>query len=199
MRLSVIIVTCAALFCATQAAAADSVCETFANTMSSDVVAVFHDTSHSEDHKREALSDIFVKAVDTDWIGRFVLGRFFKAASKDEQDQYLKSYRSYITRTYISKFSNEAGMNVEDIQVVGVTPKDSSSFEAKTIIKRKTEEDVRVEYLLAATNGKCKVRDIKIEGVSLLASQRSEFSALASSSGMKGVIAALNKQIAKKP
>jgi phospholipid transport system substrate-binding protein len=196
MRLSVLVATCAAVFCATPAMAEGSVCEAFATSMSRDVVAVFHDAARSEEQKREALSSIFVKAVDTDWIGRFVLGRFFKAASKDEQDQYLKSYRSYITKTYISKFN--AGMSVEDIQVAGVTPKDSSSFEAKTIIKRKAEEDVRVEYLLAATNGQCKVRDIKVEGVSLLASQRSEFSSLASSSGMKGVIAALSKQIAKK-
>jgi ABC-type transporter MlaC component len=40
------------------------------------------------------------------------------------------------------------------------------------------------------------VHDIKLEGVSLLISQSSEFGTLAGSSGVKGVIDAMKKKIA---
>ena len=174
--------------------AAQSSCQIFATTMTKHVVDIFHDSKLSESQKRGALSAVFKEAVDTDWIGRFVLGRFWKTANNDEQAQYLKHYRAYITQNYISKFNDEDGMSVDEIVLSTFAPQTPNQFEAKTLIKRKNEEDVKVDYLLDDTSGKCQVHDIKVEGVSLLTTQRSEFAALAASAGIKGVIEAMQKK-----
>jgi len=174
----------------------DNVCETYIPATLKHAVDIFHDTKKSEADKRKALAVIFEDAVDTDWIGKYVLGRFWKTASAEELVEYLKDYRAYLSHSYISKFKDEDGMNIEDIKLASLTPKDAGEFEAKTIIKQKADEDVHVDYLMAQTNGKCKVHDIKLEGVSLLVSQSSEFGTLAGSSGVKGVIDAMKKKIA---
>lgn len=170
-------------------------CDDFSISMTKQIIGIFHDTKQSESQKRDMLSKLFLEAVDTNWIGKFVLGRFWNTSTSDEQTQYLANYRAYITHNYISKFTDEDGMSVDDIVVTSLTPKDAHHYDAKTLIKRNGEEDVKVDYLLDDTSGTCQVHDIKVEGVSLLASQRSEFSALANSSGVKGVIEALKKQI----
>jgi phospholipid transport system substrate-binding protein len=180
----------------TPAFAAMPSCQDFTSIMTKKVIQVFHDKKQNEVQKRQELSSLFQNAVDTDWIGKFVLGRFWRTASSAEQAQYLTNYRNYITKNYISKFNDEAGLSVDDIVVASLTANEGGQFDAKTIIKRKNEEDVKVDYLLDNNSGECKVHDIKVEGVSLLTSQRSEFSALASSSGVKGVIAAMQKQLA---
>ena len=171
-------------------------CDAFANTMTKRVVDIFHDTKTDEDKKRDILADTFQEAVDTDWIGKFVLGHYWAAATDADKKEYLAAYRDYLTLVYISKFNEKAGMSVDTITIAGLTPHDKDTFEAKTLISRKGEQDVHVDYLLDQAGGKCQVHDIKIEGVSLLASQRSEFGALASNSGLRGVIDAMKKQLA---
>ena len=172
-----------------------SSCNEFATTMTKRVMDIFHDANQSEEQKRQGLSMLFQQSVDTDWIGKFVLGRYWKEALPQEQTQYLEIYKTYLTNSYVSKFNDEQGMSVDDIKIASITPQSSDQFEAKTIILHKNEEDVHVDYLLEQSPEQCYVHDIKVEGVSLVASQRSEFAAIAGQTGIKGVIAAMQKQI----
>lgn len=193
MRHFVYLTLAASTFLASPAFAGP-VCDAFANGMTRHVVEIFHDSTQSENQKRDALSGVFQQAVDTDWIGKFVLGRFWKTATPEQQTQYLSTYRTYLTHNYISKFNDEDGMSVDDIVITSIAPGAEGQIDAKTLIKRKSDEDVHVDYMLDETGGKCKVHDIKVEGVSLLTTQRSEFSSLAGSSGVQGVIDAMQKK-----
>ena len=178
------------------APAAPQTCEGFADTMTKKVVAIFHDETLNEDQKRQSLSTLFQQAVDTDWIGKFVLGKYWKTASAPEQAEYLKDYRNYLTMVYISKFDDESGKSVDAIKIAAIKPAaQPNQFDANTLIQRKGEPDVKVDYALEQSAAKCQVHDIKVEGISLLTSQRSEFGALASNSGVKGVIDSMVKKL----
>ncbi len=170
-------------------------CDAFAENTIGRMVDIFHNKQKTEDQKRQMLSDIFQKAVDTDWIGQFVLGRFWKNTSAEEQAEYLKNYRAYLTSVYISKFNDEAGFSVDAIKIAGLKPTQQNQYEASTLILRKGEPEVHVSYALEQFPAKCQVHDIRIEGVSLLANHRSEFSAVAGNAGVKGVIDAMKKQL----
>ena len=179
-------------------AASVSVCEKFYNSMTKQVVDLFHDKSTSEEKKQRQLAILFLKAVDTDWIGKFVMGRFYKDARPDEQKDFLESYRYYLTGIYVSKFENADDSNFQlgDIKLLSLTPKEDNQVTAKTLIQRKGEPDVHVNYLLLQTPEVCQVHDIEIEGVSLLNNQRSEFQALAGQAGIKAVIDTMKKRLA---
>ena len=182
----------------TDTAKSSQSCDKFADTMTSHVVNIFHDKKQSEEEKKQSLSILFQEAVDTDWIGKFVLGRYWKTASAEEKVEYLKNYRNYLTMVYISKFNDEAGLAVDAIKIVDIKPAaQPNQFEANTVIQRNGQPDVRVAYALEQLPTKCQVHDIKVEGVSLLTSHRSEFAALAGKSGVKGVIDAMKKQLEK--
>ena len=184
------------IFSAFPSFAGETICDKFANNMTKHIVEIFHDKKQNEEQKRQQLATVFQEAVDTDWIGKFVLGRFWKTASADEQAEYLKTYRDYITKTYVSKFNDEDAMSVDEIKISSIIPQaNSGQFEAKTLITRKTDDDVRVDYLLDEMSGKCQVHDIKVEGVSLITSQRSEFGTLAGTYGVKGEIEAMKKKL----
>ena len=196
MRKIYIVAAIFTMFFALPAAADEVSCGKFVSNMTNRTVDVFHDSKQNEVQKRKQLSTIFQEAVDTDWIGKFVLGRFWKTASADEKVQYLKIYRTYITNNYVSKFNDEDAMSVDEIKVLSLAPQQAAGqFEAKTLIVRKTDDDVHVDYLLDQTSGKCQVHDIKVEGVSLITSQRSEFGTVAGNSGVKGVIEAMQKKL----
>ena len=169
-------------------------CAEFANVMTGRAINIFHDTSKTEEQKHAQLSSLFQEAVDIDWIGQFVLGRFWKQASPEEQAEYLKSYRNYVISSYISKFKDEDVMSIDNIKIASITPTTDNQFEAKTLIQSKGDDDTKVDYLLLQTSDKCTIHDIKVEGISLLSSEHSEFGTLAGRSGVKGVIEAMHKQ-----
>ncbi len=184
------------ILCSYQASAADTpgICESFAHTMIQQAMDIFHDTAAAE-QKRASLAALFQKAVDMDWIGKFVLGRYWKTADANEQRQYLQLYHTYLTNSYVFKFDDEDSLRVEGIKISSLIPTEPNLFEAKTLIQRKGEEDTHVDYLLDQSSRECRIHDISVEGVSLITTQRSEFQSLASSSGVKGVIEAMQKQL----
>lgn len=198
MRLLTTTALCCSLLIAVPAAAlAASPCDNFLGTTTKQILGIFRDNGKTEAQKRTDLQAIFDRAVDTDWIGRFVLGRFWRTATPAERTQYLAAYKQYVATTYISKFDEEQGDSVQDIALLSQAPKDDG-FEAKAVIRIKDEPEVHVDFLLTDAGGNCKVHNITVEGVSLLVSQRSEFQALANSSGVKGLIAAMQKKIQAK-
>ena len=176
--------------------APDNSCEVFADTMTKKVMALFHDGTKNEEQKKEALSSLFQQAVGTDWIGKFVLGHYWAATSPADKEEYLKVYKDYLTQVYISKFTENAAASVEDIKILSVKPDQGDDVLVKTVVSQKDQEDVPIDYLINNSNAKCEVHDIKVDGVSLLVSQRSEFSAIAGSKGVKGVTEAIKTKLA---
>lgn len=178
---------------ATSALADEAACNNLVQTSTKKAMMVFHDTHSNVQEKRQQLATIFKQAVDIDWIGRYVLGRHWKTATPAQQQTYLKLYRDYLANGYIGKFDDEDGLGVDAIKVVSITLAASGGFEAKTLIQSKGDEDVHVDYLLDDTGGTCKVHDVRVEGVSLLISQRSEFANVANNAGVEGIIALMQK------
>ena len=164
--------------------------------MTKKAVDIFHDTKSCEKQKKLALAKLFDDAVDTDWIGKFVLGRYWKDSGSQDQKEYLETYSDYLTMTYVSKFNEGKGFSVDNIKLVKIVPLQEKRFEAKTLIQRKNEADVEVNFMLEEMAIDCRVHDITVEGVSLLSTQRSEFQTIGRTSGIKGVTAAMKKQLA---
>ena len=174
-------------------------CKNFVTASIDKAMVIFHDPKADVAHKRKELAAIFKNAVDTDWIGQAVLGKYWKTATPEQQQTYLSLYREYLASSYISKFDSEDGMNVSAIKIASFVPAQSGGYEAKTLIDNKEDADVHVDYLLDDSHGDCKVHDVKVEGVSLLISQRSEFGNLAANKGVAGIIAIMQQQLKENP
>ena len=174
--------------------AVSQACEKFYNTTTAQAQDIIHNAKLDTKQKQQELAKLFDKTVETDWIGKFVIGRFWNAATDDQKKEYLKVYNAYLTQVYISKFDDEDLSGVE-LKLAGMSKQRSGDVATKTLIKRPGQPDVHVDYTLSEAGNQCHVHDIIIENVSLLSSQRSEFQSLAGQSGIGGVIEALKKKI----
>ena len=179
----------------TSPARADEGCEHFAHTIVERILAVLHGPEKDETKVQLQLSALFTQAVDTDWIGAAVLGEYWTQASGEERATYLTKYRQYLNRSYISKFDDETIRAVQDIKILSFVPVEAGQFKVASVITFKGDDDVHVNYLMVQSAHQCRVRDIQVEGVSLLVTQRSEFQSLALGSGIKGVIRAMDSQL----
>ncbi len=178
-------------------AATPSACEAFSTTMTSRILGIFHNKAETQDQKQEALAQLFQEAVDTNWIGKFALGPYWRTAPQTERKAYLDTFRDYLTNIYISKFHAKTAMDITNIKLLSIVPRQDNLIFVKSVIMRKPGfGNTQVNYILKQTPHSCQVHDIRVAGVSLLVTLRSEFGAAASASGVKGVIAQMKSRLA---
>ena len=160
--------------------------KTFADTLGHEAVNILGNTSLSQDDKRQKLEALFQQYVDIDWVGQFVLGRFWKSATDDQKARYLTNYRSFILTHYTSDLTEFTNVNFEVSKVV---PDERGGNIVTVRIKRPNAEDTIVDYTVRTKEGQgLRVYDIAVEGVSMITTQRSEFNSVASQHGVDYLI-----------
>jgi len=161
----------------------------FAEGLGQKALTIITNSSDSKNTKQAKLESLFENNVDIAWIGRFVLGRFWKEANDDQKKQYLANYKTFLIRHYTSNLSE---FTDADFQVTKVAPEERGGNIVTMHIKRPNAEDTIVDYTVRKQDSDgYKVYDIVVEGVSMITTQRSEFSSVASQKGLDYLISQL--------
>lgn len=151
----------------------------------------------SEDEKQDQLRDLFTRIVDTDWIARFVLGASWRKLDEDAQKDYLKTYRKFLVKHYTQNFSDYTAGTHFKVARVRKIGSDGKQYLVSIIIIRKGQQPVNLDYRVRQdAEDAFRAIDILVEGVSLLATQRSEFSSVIQRDGVKKLIKLLKKKAA---
>ncbi len=167
----------------------------FANNFANIVLSVISDQKKSYDKRKEVLADAFSKSVDIDWIAKFVIGRNWNSATDDQREKYVSLYREFLTKTYVENFAQNPDKSISGIKILNVNDKSEDNFTVATEMKLTNQDILNVSYLVHEKDGHYKVHDIAIENVSLINSHRGEFTALAASQGLDGVIKKLEQLV----
>jgi phospholipid transport system substrate-binding protein len=119
--------------------------------------------------------ELFHADFDGPGIARFVLGRYWRSASEEEQQEYLKLFEDYVVFVYGTRLSN---FNGETFKVRGSRPEGKGLIVATDIVSPGGEAPVKIDWRLVSDNGAFKISDVIIEGISMMVTQRSEFASV---------------------
>jgi len=118
---------------------------------------------------------LFHADFDGPGIARFVLGRYWRSASEQEQQEFLKLFEDYVVFVYGTRLSS---FNGETFRVKGSRPEGNGVVVATDILNPGGEPPIKVDWRLISDNGAFKINDVIIEGISMLVTQRSEFASI---------------------
>ena len=118
---------------------------------------------------------LFQADFDGPGIARFVLGRYWRSASEQEQQEYLKLFEDYVVLVYGTRLSK---FNGETFKLLGSRTEESGTIVSTDIISPSGEAPIKVDWRLIADHGSFKINDVIIEGISMLVTQRSEFASV---------------------
>lgn len=164
----------------------------FANDLGNKALSVITDGSLGKDSKRKKLEGLFEENVDINWIGKFVLGRYWRGADEVQQREYLANYKTFLIKHYTSNLTEFTDANFE---VTKVEPEDRGGHVVTMNLKRPNAEDTVVSYTVRKNDaGKLNVYDIVVEGISMITTQRSEFNSVVSQKGLDYLIAELENR-----
>lgn len=133
---------------------------------------------------------------DFDRVSRLVLGRNWANATKEQQAQFQKEFRTLLLRTYASALSKYQNQTIQYLPFR--SQPDATRATVKTQILQPGGQPIGIDYTLEKGTNGWKVFDIVIEGVSLVTNYRSQFNnEIRQAGGMDGLIqkiAEKNKQ-----
>lgn len=172
------------------AALADSIdaAKDFIQKLGDEAVSTIAATQQDEEARLRQFRSLLNENFDVPGIGRFVLGRYWRVATPEQRDEYLKLFEESIIRTYARRFSDYSGETI----TVEKARKDGEGFIlVDSVIQRPTGGPVAVTWRLLEQDKGFKIVDVVVEGVSMSVTQRSDFASVIQSGG--GNIEALLK------
>ncbi len=119
--------------------------------------------------------ELFEADFDGPGIARFVLGRYWRSASPQEQQEFLKLFDDYVVFVYGTRLAN---FNGESFKVRGSRTEESGVIVSTDVISPGGEAPIKIDWRLVTDNGAFKINDIIIEGISMMVTQRSEFASV---------------------
>lgn len=170
--------------------------ETFIHSLADRALALVTDKSSSMSEKRERFDQLLSDTFDMEGIGRFLLGRYWRLATPEEREAYLKAFNESIVYTYTARFDEYSG---QKLVVDGSREDGQFTIVSSRIVDPRGGADVRVDWRVIRQGDKFKVVDVVIEGVSMSVTQRQEYASVIQSNGgeVKALIKALNDRMAQ--
>jgi len=165
--------------------------QVFVDKVAGDVLALVKNEALPIADKKAKLNQVFVDVVDVPYVAKFVLGRHWRTAAPAQQDAYLSAYGPFLINNYVARLTKYTGQTYKitdaradgDAYVVSMHLLDPKG--PPILVDYRVRQDVKTTF---------KVIDIIVEGVSLLATQRSEFNSVVSAHNLDFLIQALQKK-----
>ena len=122
--------------------------------------------------KRARFAQLFHEDFDGPGIARFVVGRYWRTASQEEQQEFVRLFEDYIALVYTARLGDFGGERFS----IRTSRSDGDGVIVSTAIFRADNTSpMNVDWRLVTDNGAYKINDIIIEGISMGVTQRSEF------------------------
>lgn len=140
----------------------------------------------------QQLNEVWLGAFDVEGIGKAVLGKNWKKATEAQRQDYMEVFPKYVAKLYAIQFSDYSG---ETFAVSGSKAASAGDAIVNAQINRPDGEPIKVDFVLLQGDQGLKIKDVKVEGVSLLVTKRSEFDSVVAQKGIDGLIQAMRDKV----
>ena len=149
----------------------------------------------SQEVKDKRFYNLLNGALDMDFIGKFVLGRYWKTASEQQRNDFINVYRDLNIATWSKRFDEFKG---KSFVFQGTSPSSSKGqIFVNTIVPMDQGAPAKVLWRVREKNNDYKIVDIVIEGVSLAQTSRGEYTSFIKNNpkGLDALIDDLNNKL----
>ena len=127
----------------------------------------------SIDEQKTELEKLFQKYVDIPIIARAVLGKSWRDANTDQRTKFVYAFKNYVSNKYGRQFSEFKGTTLEIVKSRDTLTK--AGVLVSTVVVVPGNPSLKVVWQVSDGSGSLKVIDLRVEGVSMLSTERQEF------------------------
>ena len=136
----------------------------------------------SDSERNDRFRRLFVASFDLPQVSQFVLGRYWRSATPEQQQDFIKLFQEVQVLNWAQRFKDYKG---ENLQVVA-SSKDDKGFTVDSQLNHPPAQPMPVQWKVhQGDDGQLKVTDIVVEGVSMAITQRSDYNSMLQGNGGK--------------
>lgn len=155
--------------------------QNFIDSMAQRALDFLSNGQQTQSQKTESFRRLLEENYDMETIGRFTLGRYWKVATPQQRTEYQKLFKKRVVDVYSQRFNNYKGQKFE---VVSSRPEgESDTLVRSLIVPADGSSDIAVDWRVRYKDGRYRVVDVVVEGVSMSVTQRSDFAAVIQQGG----------------
>ena len=187
-----LVVTAGVLLLTLGSAGADEDPADFIRMLGNQALAVIR-SSATLDQKTTYFHQMLRQDFNLSEVCRFVLGPYWRVASGAERREFRSLFEGYLVHYYGQRFAQYGG---ESLKVNG-SRTDPAGMMVTSQIIRPQGPPIEVDWRLAVSDGRYKISDVSIDGVSMALTQRSELAAIVQRNGgrVAGLLATMREAI----
>jgi phospholipid transport system substrate-binding protein len=137
----------------------------------------------SDSERNDRFRRLFVASFDLPQISQFVLARYWRTATPDQQQDFLKLFQEMQVLNWAQRFKDYKG---ENLSVTNAAKDGDKGFTVDSQINRPSAQPMPVQWKVhVADDGQLRVGDIVVEGVSMAITQRSDYNSMLQGNGGK--------------
>ena len=127
----------------------------------------------SIDEQKTELKKLFQKYVDVPIIARAVLGKSWRDANSDQRKRFIDAFKGYVSNKYGRQFSEFKGTTLEIVKSRDTLTKAGVLVSTEVVVPG--NPPLKVVWQVSDGSGALKLVDLRVEGISMLSTERQEF------------------------
>ncbi len=135
------------------------------------------------------LNRIVAPHFDIDAMAKMVLGHYWRTANPGQQRRFIQEFRTHLVRFYAVSLAKYKDEKIEYKPLHA--PDAADEVVVRTEVLQRSGPPIAIDYRMHLKGGEWKVYDVVIDGISLVASNRSSFAAVMSQGGIDTLTARL--------
>ena len=132
---------------------------------------------YSKEEKIEKLKQIASETVDIRGIGFYTLGAYRKSISEDEKKEYEILFEKYFLKSFSSRLAEYSNPEIEVVSKEKLN--ENYTMVSSKLVATEQRPEVKIDWRIYTKNPENPlIRDLIIEGLSLVRTQKEEFSSI---------------------
>jgi phospholipid transport system substrate-binding protein len=140
----------------------------------------------------ELIDEFITPHVDLKGFSKLVLGKYWRRATPEQQEQFLTHFHALVLRSYATALTSNADIPIEYLPM-REEPRENFAT-VRSVISAADGGRVNVNYRLYCRQDAWKLFDVTIAGISMVATVRSALMAEINKSGLDGLIETLKQK-----
>ena len=131
----------------------------------------------SKEEKIERLKEIASETVDINGIGYYTLGAYRKNINEDQKKEYSNLFEQYFLKSFASRLAEYSNPEIEVLSKKKLN--ENYTIVNSVLVATEQRPQVKIDWRVYTKNPKNPlIRDLIIEGLSLVRTQKEEFSSI---------------------
>ena len=139
----------------------------------------------------ELVDQIILPRFDFNRISRLVLGKYWRRASPEQRERFIREFQELLIRTYAMALLNYSDQQITYLPLRRVEGAVKATVNTK--VSSAGSPQVPIDYKLYLSDDEWKVYDVTIDGVSLVSTYRSSFASQIRRFKMDGLLERMSK------